>query len=126
LDHARIHLAVVDLLDLEARERRVKARAEAPQLGQASSIVGEPLELDDLHALDAGLGAVVLDREGALGLIVQAHATRPPARINPFISLPIIAVLTAIGQEGPPCTLIRPGMVVTENGQLQCEYRSEE
>ena len=113
LDHARIHLAVVDLLDFEAREGRVKARAEASQLGQAPAIVGKPLELDDLHTLDAGLGAVVLNREGALGLIVQPHRTRPPARINPFISLPIIAVLTALGQEGRPCTLIRPGMVVT-------------
>src|SRR4029453_7523802 len=79
----------------------LKPGAETYQLGQAPAIVGKPLELDDLHTLDAGLGGVVLNREGALGLIVQPHRTRPPARINPSISLPIIAVLTALGQEGP-------------------------
>jgi len=72
------------------------ARREPAQLCEASAVVTEALELDDIHTLDGRLGGVILDRERALRLVVQAHGATPRLPIDPSISLPIIAVLTRV------------------------------
>src|SRR5262245_10382118 len=87
-------ISVVDLFHFEARQGRVHARAEPAQLREVAPIVAEALELDDIHTLDLRLGDVVLDRERALRLVVQAHGATPRRPIGSSISLPIIAVLT--------------------------------
>src|SRR5262245_21486306 len=94
LDGPGVYLAVVDLFHFEARQGRVHARAEPAQLREVAPIVAEALELDDIHTLDLRLGDVVLDRERALRLVVQAHGATPRRPIGSSISLPIIAVLT--------------------------------
>src|SRR5262245_55002623 len=94
LDDPGVHLAVVDLLHLEAGQSRVHARAEPAELRQVAAVVAEALELDDIHTLDLRLGNVVLDRERTLRLVVQAHGVTPRRPIGSSISLPIIAVLT--------------------------------
>src|SRR3990167_1773002 len=87
LDRARLQLAVVDLPDLEAREGGVDARAEAPELREAPAVVSEALEVDQLHALDGRLCAVVLHRVGALGVVVEAHQTSPTSLRSPSMKL---------------------------------------
>src|SRR5215467_2770058 len=96
LDDPGVHLAVVDLLHLEARQGSVHARAEPTQFREVAAVVAEALEVDDVHTLDLRLGGVVLDRERALRLLVQAHGPTPRLPIGSSISLAIIAVLTML------------------------------
>src|SRR5262249_53733221 len=96
LDDARVHFAIVDLLHLESREIDMHARREPAQLREAAAVIPEALEVDDIHTLDGGLGGVILDRERALRLVVQAHGPTPRQPIGSSISLPIIAVLTTL------------------------------
>src|SRR5262249_4225581 len=105
LDDAGVHLAIVDLLHLESRQGGMHARREPAQLCEASAVVTEALELDDIHTLDGRLGGVILDRERALRLVVQAHGATPRLPIGSSISLPIIAVLTRLCQEARALSL---------------------
>src|SRR3990172_8250640 len=87
LDRAGLHLAVVHLLDLEARKGGVDARAEAPELREVPAVVGEALEVDELDALDGRRSGVVLQRVGALGVVVEAHQTSPTSLRSPSMKL---------------------------------------
>src|SRR3989304_3058341 len=87
LDRAGLHLAVVPLLDLEARKGGVDARAEAPELREVPAVVREALEVDELDALDGRRRGVVLQRVGALGVVVEAHQRSPTSLRSPSMKL---------------------------------------
>src|SRR5678816_1184492 len=87
LDGAGLHLAVVDLLDLEARERRVETAGESPELHEGPAVVGEALELGHLDAVDGRGRGVVLEREGALGCVGEIHQIRPTSLRSPSMKL---------------------------------------
>src|SRR3989454_6449880 len=73
LDRPGLDLAGVDLPQGEAGDRLRMAVRQTRQLGHASPVVGESLELDDLDAVDGGCRAVGLDPEGALGGGREVH-----------------------------------------------------
>src|SRR6267142_2284837 len=73
LDRAGLDLAVVDLAYGEAGERLGMALGQARRLGHAPAVVREPLELDDLDAVDAGRRTIGLDLKGALGGGREVH-----------------------------------------------------
>src|SRR2546422_8505775 len=73
LDRAGLDLAVVDLAHDEAGEGLGMAVRQARQLGHAPAVVREPLELDDLDAVDRRRRAVGLDLESTLGGGREVH-----------------------------------------------------
>src|SRR6266545_859294 len=87
LDRPGLQLAVVDLFDFEARKGGVDAVAEPAELSEAPAIVGEALEVDQLHALNGRFRGVVLHRVGALGVVVEAHQTSPTSLRSPSMKL---------------------------------------
>src|ERR1700741_2898166 len=73
LDRAGLDFAVVDLAHLEALERLRMSAGQPAELGHAATVVGEPLELDDLDAFDGRRGTVRLGLKGALGGGSEVH-----------------------------------------------------
>src|SRR5206468_8943892 len=74
LDHARRHLAVVDLTHREVAEPGGAAVGQTRQLGHGAAVIGVARQLDQAHALDGGRTAVRLEVERALGLRREFHA----------------------------------------------------
>ena len=87
LDHAGVHLGVVDLFHLEAAEGRVRTRGQPTQLDEGPAVVGEALEVHDLHAGDGRLRRVVLQRVGALGGVAEIHPTSPTSLRSPSMKV---------------------------------------
>src|SRR5207249_5137571 len=87
LDGAGLQLAVVDLLDLEARQSRMHAALEPPQLGERAAVVVEALELHQLDAVDPGRRRVLLEGEGPLGLVAEVHPMSPTSLRSPSMKL---------------------------------------
>src|SRR5207244_1376308 len=76
LDRPGAELAVIDLSQREARECRGPPVTEPRQLGQRPSVIGKPLELDELDAVDGRSGPIGLHVEGALRLRGEFHRRR--------------------------------------------------
>ncbi len=71
LHDARVHLAVVHLPALEARQRRRDPAVETHELLEGAAVVGEALDVHEGDPVDLGRPPVVLHHQGPLGEIGQ-------------------------------------------------------
>jgi hypothetical protein len=73
LASAWLHLAIVDLLDVESRQLLVYASGHAPQFSDRATIVVESLQFDNVHAVNPRRAGVILNEEGLSGLLGDFH-----------------------------------------------------